>query len=71
MTKTEKNCHIAVTTLAKFIGVATRVRNKLDFTKIKCIVIDEADSFFIEKTKFDDIMFVDALIKRFCLHNVQ
>lgn len=42
-----ENCQVLVSTIGKIQGdLKGRGKSKLDFTHLKCIVIDEADFFF-------------------------
>jgi superfamily II DNA/RNA helicase len=55
------NQHVVVTTLGNLLN-KTRGKNKMDLSELRVFVLDEADSFFLDKVREDELISVHQLL---------
>ena len=53
--KIDNSAHILVSTLGTILGNLEGRSKNLDLSELRVFVLDEADSFFLEKSRQDDI----------------
>jgi superfamily II DNA/RNA helicase len=55
------NQHVVVTTLGNLLN-KTKGRDKMDLSELRVFVLDEADSFFLDKVREDELIAVHQLL---------